>query len=376
MLLGGFPIGRWLGFEIRIDWSWFVVFALVVWTFSAHEFPRQLPGYEDLIYYTMGVTGALVFFLSVLVHELAHATVARARGIEVEGITLFIFGGIARTRMEAERAIDEFLLTVVGPLSSLGLAGVFYGLASFGEVFGWSEPVVSVARYLALLNLILAVFNMVPGFPLDGGRIFRSGVWALTGDLEKATRWATRIGRGVGWLLIALGVVELFYGFVLAGLWAVFIGWFLSNAASASYRHFLMRRMLSRVDVARVMVPRPLAVTPEMSVRTLIDDYFLRRAEGAYPVVKNGTVLGVVGVEDVADLSTDRREAATVGEVMRQAGDVPSASEHESLSDVMARVDTERHERVLVVDGPRLVGLLDLGEAGKWADRVRDLGSG
>ena len=218
-MLGGFSIGRWFGFPIRIDYSWFLIAALVVWTFSSLEFPRQLPGYSNVVYLGMGVSGALFFFLSVLLHELSHSLVARRRGIEIEGITLFIFGGIAQAKEEAKRPLDEFLLTIAGPLCSVGLAGAFYALYLLTESVGWPNPIVAVFRFLALLNLVLAIFNMIPGFPLDGGRIFRSVMWAVTGDLERATRWATLGGRAFGYLLILFGLFQiLVWGVLLSGL--------------------------------------------------------------------------------------------------------------------------------------------------------------
>lgn len=373
-LLGGFGIGRWFGFQIRIDYSWFLVFALVVWTFSAYEFPRQLPGHAEAVYFGMGVAAGLVFFLSVLLHELAHSAMARARGIEVEGITLFIFGGVAQTRMEASRAIDEFLLTIVGPLSSLGLAGVFYLVGVGIEALAWPEPISTVATFLAILNLILAVFNMFPGFPLDGGRIFRSVVWGLTGNLERATRWATWGGRAFGWALIAFGAWQLYERYLLSGLWAIFIGWFLSYAAAASYRQFMLRRTLSRVPARRIMVVNPVAVDPEMSVQKLVEDYFLRRSEGAYPVVVNGAVLGLVGVEDVSRVPASERDGLRVAQVMRRAAEVPVASPAESMDEIVARVG-RGEERVLVVENGHLVGLIALDELGHWVKRMKALGS-
>lgn len=373
MLIGGFDVGRIFGFRIRIDVSWFLVFALVVWTFSVHEFPRQLPGYVSMVYYAMGVVGGLVFFVSVLLHELAHSAVARARGIEVEGITLFIFGGVAQTRMEAQRALDEFLLTIVGPLTSVALAAGFYGLARGVEALGGPAPVATVADFLALLNFVLAVFNMIPGFPLDGGRIFRSIVWAITGNLEKATRWATWGGRLFGYALIAFGVLQLYYGFTLAGLWSAFIGWFLSNAASGSYRQFTVRRTLSKLPASRIMVRDPVAVDPQLTVQELIDAHLTRRADSAYPVVTNGAVLGLVGVEQVADVPKSRRGSTTVGAVMRPAVDVPVTHEDETLDSIVSRVGGDE-EHVLVVEDGRLVGVLSLGDIGGWVKRARELG--
>jgi len=373
MLIGGFEVGRVFGFRIRIDASWFLVFALVIWTFSQHEFPRQLPGYSTTVYYTMGAIGGVLFFLSVLLHELAHSVMARARGIEVEGITLFIFGGVAQTRMEAQRALDEFLLTIVGPLMSVALAGVFYLVAQASGELGWPAPIATVASFLALLNFVLAVFNMVPAFPLDGGRIFRSAVWAVTGNLEKATRWATWGGRLFGYLLIAFGVLQLFYGYMLAGLWSAFIGWFVSNAASSSYRQFAVRQILSKVPAASIMVRNPVVIGPETTVKELIDGYLIRGGDSAYPVVSNGGVLGLVGVNDVARIPEAMRSTTTVGAVMRSASEITVVRGTETLDRVVGRLGSDE-EHVLVVEDGRFVGVLGLGDIGGWVKRARELG--
>ncbi|MGH7541337.1 MAG: site-2 protease family protein [Gemmatimonadota bacterium] len=372
-LLGGFGIGRWFGFPIRIDYSWFLVAALVVWTFSMHEFPRQLPGLSDTLYLAMGISAALLFFVSVLLHELAHAIVARARGIPVDGIILFIFGGIAQAREEAERPIDEFLLTAAGPLCSVALAGVFFGVERLVGALGGPEPVSAVLGFLALLNFVLAVFNMIPGFPLDGGRIFRSAVWAATGDLDKATRWATWGGRAFGTLLIVFGAAQLFFGLLLAGLWSAFIGWFLTNAATSSYRQFRVRRMLSRIPVSRVMAVRPALIPPELPLDRFVDEYLVRRLEEAYPVVMSGAVLGLVGVGDVTRVPAGLRASTTVGQVMRPTYEVPVARRDDSLAEIVAKLDGE-NASVLVLEGDRLVGMLSLGDVRGWIQRLHRLG--
>jgi Zn-dependent protease len=375
-LLGGFSIGRWFGFPIRIDYSWFLIAALVVWTFSVHEFPRQLPGYAESLYFAMGISAAVLFFLSVLLHELAHSLVARARGIAVEGITLFIFGGIAQAREEAKRPKDEFLLTIAGPLCSLALAAGFYGLNRLADGAGWPAPIEAVVGFLALLNFVLAVFNMIPGFPLDGGRIFRSIVWAVTGDLERATRWATLGGRAFGYLLILFGLVQLAFGFVLAGLWSAFIGWFLSNAASSSYRQFSVRQMLSRIPVSRVMATEPAVIPPDLTVKRLIDDYLARRPEPAFPVVLDGSVLGIVGVRDATAVPVEEREITRVDQVMRPTYELHIARRDQPLDEVVSGLDPGDEPSILVLENGHLVGLLNLGDLGQWVRRLRRLGFG
>lgn len=373
-LLGGFSVGRWFGFEVRIDYSWFLIFFLVVWTLSTAEFPRQISGGSVLLHYSMGTVAALLLFLSVLLHELSHSVVARARGLEVEGITLFIFGGVARTRMEARTAADEFLLTAAGPLSSLALGGIFYGLARLAGTVGWGAPAVAVGETLAVVNVALAVFNMIPGFPLDGGRIFRSVVWHVTGDVERATRWATRGGQGFGVLLVAAGFLFLWQGFLINGLWAAFIGWFLASAASSSWQHFRARRILAGVPVERVMTRDPVAVDADAPVARLVADYFMRRPYSAYPVVEGGEVVGLVALEDAAEVAPERRTALRARDVMVPLSEVPTAEPGETLDRVLADLGAAELDRALVVEDGTLAGIVTIGEIGGWLERARKLG--
>lgn len=249
--MADFRLGSTFGFEIRIDYSWFFLFALILWSFSSNVFPFALPGLSQPTYVLMGTMAALLFFTSLLIHELSHALVARSKGIHVEGITLFIFGGVARTSREATTPGDEFQIAGVGPLTSFLLAVLFWAVMHYGSSLGASPPVVAVAAYLAVLNLVLAIFNLLPGFPLDGGRLLRAVLWRASGDLTKATRWATLAGQGVAWVLIALGVLQVVTGDVIGGMWLMLIAWFLRNAAVASWRQHVLAE---RIEEARRML--------------------------------------------------------------------------------------------------------------------------
>ncbi len=372
-LLGGFRIGRWFGFPIRIDYSWFPVAALVIWTFSAREFPRTLPSYDSATYLVMGVAAALLFFLSVLLHELGHAVIGRVRGVTVESITLFIFGGIAQAREEPRRPLDEFLLTAAGPLTSLLLAGVFQMARLAAESLGASPPVVTVFGFLAFLNLVLAIFNMIPGFPLDGGRIFRSIVWAATGDLIRATRWATWGGRLFGGGLIALGLYTLSQGQLVPGLWSAFIGWFLVNAASSSLRHFELRQLLRDIPVSRVMTSDPRKIDSSLSIDRAIAEYFMRGRQEAYPVELDGILIGIVDLSKVAEVPLALRAETRVSDVMRPTYELTSVGPDSSLAEVLSRPEPVTASLVVVENG-RVVGMLDLGEIGVWARRMQRLG--
>lgn len=372
-MTGGLRLGRFFGFEVRLDYSWFVVFFLVLWTFADAVFPQRHPGLGTTVYIIMGVVGAIVFFGSVLLHELAHSAVARARGIEIEGITLFIFGGMARTRMEAQTPKDEFLLTVVGPLSSAAIGLVLLGLARSGASAGVPVAVTGVADYLAFLNFILAAFNMIPGFPLDGGRLFRSAVWHFTGDLRKATRWATLTGRGFGFVLIGLGVLGFFGGNIIGGMWFVFIGWFLAQAAEASYRQLIMRRILEQVGARDAMTTNPETVPPGLNLRQLVDEYFLRRRYSAFPVEEGGRLLGLITLSRVKEIDQDRWASTRVREVMMPLESAATVRPDESLADALTRMEEAGVGRVLVVENGHLAGVITGSDVSQWLERYQQL---
>ena len=373
-LMGGFSLGRWFGFEVRIDYSWFLIFALVVWTLSADVFPHEMRGYGRTMYWMMGTAAALLLFLSVLLHELSHSAVARTRGIDVQGITLFIFGGVAQTSMEAQRPVDEFLLTAAGPLASVALAGLFWAAGVGADFLGWSGPVTVVAGYLAFLNLVLAIFNLLPGFPLDGGRLFRSAAWHFSGSLRKATRWATMAGRGFGFLMMGVGLLFLWQGAVLNGLWLAFIGWFLSGAAANSWQQFVARRVLSGVPVERAVQPVPPAVDADGSLSEVVDEPFLRSGVGAVPVVRAGSLVGVLSVEDVAEVPPGERAGTRVADVMTPLDEVRKVPRDTTLDEVLGHLKQGDHARLLVVDGDELVGILTPHDVAGWLERARRLG--
>ncbi|UCF20087.1 MAG: site-2 protease family protein [Gemmatimonadota bacterium] len=371
---GGFRIAKFFGFDVRLDLSWFVVFFLVLWTFAESVFPYRHRGLSSTEYGLMAVAGALLFFASVLLHELAHSAVARARGIQVEGITLFIFGGMARIRSEAMNPKDEFLITVVGPLSSAAIGLALLVTASIGRKVGLPVTVTGVADYLALLNFVLAVFNLIPGFPLDGGRLLRSLVWHLTRDLRKATRWASLTGRGFGFVMIGLGIVYLFGNSLIFGMWLVFIGWFLYQAAESSYRQLILRRILEGVRAEEAMTRHPEAVPAELTLRDLVDDYFLRRRFGAFPVEdSDGSLLGLITLTQVKAVDRHKWPTIRVREVMTQICEAVKVQKEDSLAEVLTKLESAGVGRALVVDDGRLEGVISRADVAAWLDRYQQL---
>jgi len=380
-MFGGFGIGNWFGFRIRIDSSWFVVFALVTWTFAAWELPTELPGRIAPVYFALGAIAALLLFLSVLLHELAHSIVARSRGIPVKGITLFLFGGVAEMTMEARTPGDEFALTIAGPLASLTLAGLFTLLGNAGGALGF-EAIDVIGGTLAWLNMVLAVFNMVPAFPLDGGRILRALIWKLTGNLGVATRIATFAGRAFGWVLILSGLMLFLAGFRLEGLqgaqisgaWMMLLGWFLNSAAAAAARYDRVRVRLGGVPVGSALRGPGLAVPATMSVRDLAIGPMLSGDAGAYPVERDGRIVGSITPSDVAAVRPDLRSETPLFEAMRPIEESTVVADTASLAEVAAGMRSRREDRVFVTREEALVGILTLKDVSRWIERTRELG--
>ena len=373
-MMTGIRIARVLGFDLRLDLSWFVVFLLVLWTFAQYVFPGRVVGYGPVVYGAMAFAGAVLFFVSVLLHELAHSVVARARGIPVEGITLFIFGGMARVRADVENPKDEFLITVVGPLSSAFIGLILLGFARVGAAWGITEPVTGVASYLALLNLILAGFNLIPGFPLDGGRMFRSLVWYVSKDPRKATRWASYTGRAFGLLLIGYGILTLWEGGLVWGMWLIFIGWFLAQAAEASYRQLILRRILEGVTALEAMTRAPETLRPEVTLRDVVDQYFLRRRYNSFPVEDDqGNLLGLITLSQVKKVERDRWPTVRVGEVMMPLSETVTVRPHDTLADVLSKLEQAGAGRALVVDNDRLEGVISNADVAQWLERYQQL---
>lgn len=241
--MSGFRVGRMLGIELRIHPSWFIIVALVLWMLAGVALPADFPQLGTPVRVTMALAITVLFFASLLAHELAHSAVAVARGIPVHRITFFLFGGMAQTSRESRTPSEEFLIAVAGPIMSFLLAGASFGLWWVSAVNDWGLGVSGIAAYVAALNLILGIFNLLPGFPMDGGRILRSILWALTGNVTRATHWASRVGVGMALLLAAYGVWRVIVGEVMGGLWLVLIALFIRNAARMSYRQHLMGRL-------------------------------------------------------------------------------------------------------------------------------------
>jgi Zn-dependent protease/predicted transcriptional regulator len=371
MFAHAWRIGRLAGIEIRIDVSWFVIAFLIAWSFSARfEFL-----YDDLRWtaaVALGAASAVVFFASVLAHELAHALVSKRRGVEVAGITLFLFGGVTETELRTERPADEFAITAVGPATSFALAGVLWGFAvAIGDL--GSNPVAGAIGYLGWLNLVLGIFNLVPGLPLDGGRILHSAVWRATGDADRATRIAAGAGQALGYGLIALGIVTVFAGGI-GGLWFAAIGWFLAQAARAEDERRRVGRALEGATAADVMTAEPEAIAEDLTVEQAVDRYFLTSDHSAYPVRANGTTVGLITLRAVRRIPREERGARTVRQAATPLTDVATVAPREPMERVFECLADEEVNRVLVVEGERVVGIITPTDIARWARRREELG--
>jgi Zn-dependent protease/CBS domain-containing protein len=348
-------LGRIAGVRFGVNWSWLVVFALIVWTWATGVFPDTNPGYSDRVYIAMAVVAAFLFFGSLLAHELGHALQARREGMEIEGITLWLFGGVAKFKGMFPSAGAEFRIAVAGPLVSLVLGGLFVLIAWLGSL---PEPADAVSAWLGYINLSLLVFNLLPALPLDGGRIFRSALWAFRGDFGWATRVASAVGRGFGYLFIAGGIALFIFQGTFSGAWLAFIGWFLLQAASAEDRWLLARQALRGLRVRDLVVRDPVTARPDLTIGQFMDDIVWKTRHTTYPVTDNGHAVGLLPFRCVAEVPRSEWEQRTVRDCMLPVDEVPVVSEDEDLIDVAAELSDSDIHRALVVDGDRFVGIL------------------
>ncbi len=362
-------VARIAGIEVRIDSSWTVIALLV--TYSLYlRFSFLYGSLSTGGAVGFAILGAVLFFASVLVHELAHALVSQARGIRVQDITLFLFGGATRARVESRGPGDEFLIAVVGPLTSAALAVLFGAIDLLGrDALG--RPLSGLFGYLAWVNLLLAAFNLVPGFPLDGGRLLRSAIWKGTGSFGRATRIASTTGQAIGWLLVAGGVVFLLTGNLAGGIWFAFIGWFLVQAARSSYQELQLRHLLRDVEARDVMARDLLRVPPDLSLQDALDGWFMRYNHGAFPVEEHGRTIGLLTLRGVRRVPRDRWATARVRDVMVPLGDEMVVSPDTRMDLVMEKLEDGDAGRVLVADDGEVVGIITSSDLTRWLQRWR-----
>jgi Zn-dependent protease/predicted transcriptional regulator len=366
-------VGRIAGIEVRIDSSWAVIALLITYTM----YLQVARVYEDISAgeaVWIGVLSAVLFFGSVLVHELAHALVAQARGIRVQDITLFLFGGATRAKVDSRGPGDEFLIALVGPLTSGLLAGLFGIVAGLGSDL-LSRPLAGTFGYLAWTNLLLAAFNLVPGFPLDGGRLLRAAIWKTTGSLGRATQIASMAGQAVGWLLVAGGVASLLAGDLAGGIWFAFIGWFLVQAARSSYQELQLQQLLRGVEAEDVMAADLVRIPPELSLQEAVDDYFMRYDHGAFPVEEQGRTIGLLTLRGIRRVPREQWPTHRVRDHMVPLSDQVVVAPDARMDGVLGKLQDSQANRVLVAQDGEVVGIITPTDLTRWLRRWRTLDS-
>jgi Zn-dependent protease/predicted transcriptional regulator len=345
------------GIIIGFDYSWFIIFGLVLLALSGGYFPHYYPGYHTQTYWIAGIFATLFFFGSLVIHELAHSLVAIRSGIEIKEITLFIFGGVSRITEEPKDPVTELKIAVVGPLASFALALVFWLImilfAKFQLVL-----LTGIFYYLAWINLALGIFNLIPGFPLDGGRLFRALFWWWTGSITRATRVATDLGKGFALALMILGGVQIFRGDLIGGIWFIFIGMFLRGLSQRGYEEVIVRRTLENVPVREIMTREVVSVAANLSLYELIYHYFLQYPYRGFPVKDDGRILGMISLSQVKDIPPGEYPVLSVRDfVTRLNKDMVIAPEG-TLDEAMKQMTQTDLDRLLVMQQGELVGLI------------------
>jgi Zn-dependent protease len=351
----GIPLFNLMGFSVRIDASWFVLVFLITWTLAVGFFPFAYPGWPYTIYLLMGLLVSAGLFFSVLVHEFAHARVGQAFGVPMGGITLFLFGGLAEMEHEAPGPKAEFLMTLAGPLTSVLVLLLFWGLTLLGQTQGWPVPIVGVTAYLASLNGLLILFNLIPAFPLDGGRLLRAALWHWQKSIYGATRITSRLGVFFGVMLMIWGLLGLLAGELIGGIWRVLIGMFLKNAAGMAYRQLLMQQSLKDVPI-RKFIQYPATVSPDLPVHDLLEKYLSSHPQEVYPVVESGHLTGCVDWESVREFSGD----GTVRGIMKPCVESQVVSPDMSAASVLSDFDRRTRQLMVVDDHQRFLGTIYL----------------
>lgn len=353
-MTGSIRLGRILGITVQVHHTWFVALWAVAFSLARGIFPERVPGLLPSTYWAMGVVGAVLLFASVLVHEFGHALAARRVRIPTRSITLFLFGGVAQIAREPDRPADEFWVAMAGPATSLGLGALFYAAAP-REI---PDPAVALLRYLAWANLLLVAFNLIPAFPLDGGRVLRAVLWSVYG-YERATAIVTTLGQLTALGFIGLGVVGIFTGQVLNGLWLVLIGWFLEQAAGASYRQAVLRRALAGMRVGDIMTRNVRVLPADLPLAAAVHDYFLPYKHGGYPVVYGDRLVGILTLHDLRRVPRERWPSTPVREAMTPIAEAKVVRPGLPAYEALARMLQEGVGRLLVVDEDgELVGLV------------------
>ena len=348
------------GFKIKADYSWILLALLITWSLADGFFPFTYPYFSAGTYWLMAAIAAVGIFASIVFHELAHSLVARRFNLPIDSITLFIFGGVASMKEEPPSPKAEFYVAIAGPLMSLFIALFFYTATFVGGTLGAPLQLLAVTQYLWFINVLIIIFNLIPAFPLDGGRVLRAALWQIKSNLPRATRITSRIGSGFGLFLIVLGIVAVLMGNFISGVWYALIGAFLRNAARMSYKQLLLRRELEGEAVDRFMKENPIIVPPEMTVGELVQNYFYNYLYTSYPVVDNGKLLGYVSLDETKNLPHEEWDLHKVREILVPATSINTITADTDAMEALAKMNTNGSTHLLVAQDGHLAGIVTL----------------
>lgn len=369
--MGDIPIGRIAGFGVKANWSVLVILWLFTWSLAS-TLPDTSPGYPRVAYWLAGLAGALVLLASLLAHELTHAIFARGAGVTVEGVTLWLFGGVTRLGGEARTPKEAFRIAVSGPLMSVVLAAMF-GAVAFGlGAAGVAPVVVGVAWWLAGINLVLGMFNLLPGAPLDGGRVLKAYLWRRTGDPVRAGVGAARAGRIVAFILIGAGLVEFLTRAQVSGVWLVFLGWFIFAASRDEESQVRIQHAIAGVRVTDVMTSHPHTAPADITVEDFIQRYLLGDRHSAYPVAdRDGSIIGLITLAQLRGINSGQRRSTLVREVAIPLPEVPIAAPNEPVTTLLQRLGSQAGDRALVIDAGHVVGIVTASDLSRLIDVYR-----
>lgn len=363
LIARGFPLFTIFGFEVKLNLTWLLLGLLITWTLAEGFFPQRYEELATSTYWWMGIAGAVGILFSIVFHELCHSLVARVYGLKMGGITLFMFGGVAEMRHEPKEPKVELLMAGAGPLSSLILAGFCWLLHLAAEALALPVPVTGVLYYLAIINVALAVFNLIPAYPLDGGRMLRAALWSWRKDIREATRIASRMGSGFGLILILLGALSLLGGGFIGGMWYILIGLFVRGAAKGSYRQLVVQQLLEGRTARDVMNTDPVTVDRSLSLRDFVDDYVYRYRSRLFPVVEDGEFRGCATVARVKEIPEEEWEQTAVADIVDACSDENTVGPDEELGDLASSLfgAAAGRQRLVVEDG-RLLGVVSVDD--------------
>ena len=366
------PLGRILGIPIGLDYSWFVVFALLTWMLAGSYYPAEFKDWSPLLYWFMGAVTAIMLFVSVLLHELGHSVVALRYNIPVRSITLFLFGGVAQIGAEPPSAIAEFLIAIAGPLVSLVLAVLFY---SVQPLVAGMEPLLGLAKYLAYINLALVLFNLIPGYPLDGGRVFRAIVWAITGNMRRATLIAANVGRFFAFLFIFAGVWQMFSGNFGGGLWIAFIGWFLDNAASAQVQQVMFQGLLAGHRVSQAMSTHCTAVPADLTLQQLVDEHILGTGQRCFLVNRGGNTIGLMTLHRIKEVPRGQWATTNAAQVILPLEHLKCVDPDTELWAALQEMDRDGVNQLPVTRDHHVIGMLSREDVITFLRTLQEVGT-